>query len=360
MNSTSEFRIALVIPRSGSPGLYGPSCRSCAELAADELNAGGGIRGAHVSLVMVDGAQRPHIVAETVKALLDPGAINAIVGMHHSDIRRALSEVIDDRAPYVYAANYEGDTDGDRTLSVGLTAAQQVRGSVGWLAEHRKIRDWYFIGNDYVWPRGVLAQLEAALSERGLRLCGAEFVPMGEGNYASHLNAIQQISPDAVCAALVGADAVAFSRQFVRRGLERSIGRFLPLFEENSLLAVGASVGSGAFTAGWFFADSETDEYKSFQLKHDQRFGPQAPQLNSLAVACYDAVMLLAVIGAGPGAGAEAQSCEKIVFRSALGEGWLSRGHAVRDIRLAEAVGSRFETRARFRQVLADGTFDEY
>lgn len=360
MTAMAEYRIAFVIPRSGSPGIYGPSSRHCAELAVEHLNADGGLKGAHVRLVLVDGAQRPRLVADAVGTLLDTGTVNAIVGMHDSDVRLALMEVIGDRVPYVYAANYEGDAEGDCILSVGLTAAQQVRGPVGWLAAHRHVRDWYFIGNDYVWPRGALAQLEAALVDQGLRLRGAEFVALGEENYSSHLNAIQQASPDAVYAALVGTDAVAFSRQFIRRGLDRSIARFLPLFEENSLLAVGTSVGSGVFTAGCFFADSGTEQSKLFQSSYDERFGPHAPQVNGPAVACYDAVMLLAAIGSGPGAGSEAQASPNIPFRSALGQGRLKQGHAIRDLFLAEANGARFETRACFRSVGASGdTLDD-
>ena len=355
MNTVRQYRIALVIPRSGPPGLYGPSSRNCAELAVEHLNADDGIDGAHVSLVLVDAAQRPQRVAEAVGTLLDTNAISAIVGMHDSDVRRALVKVIDDRAPYVYAANYEGETDGDVAIGVGLTAAQQIRGSVEWLAEHRGIREWYFIGNDYVWPRGVLSQLESVLKENGLRLGGAEFVALGKGNYSGHLSAILQTNPDAVCAALVGADAVTFSRQFIRRGLDRSIARFLPLFEENSLLAVGEDAGRGVFTAGCFFAGSGSSGCPGFQADYEQRFGSKAPQLNGPALACYDAVKLLAAIPSGKGVNASTRSATDVLFRSALGQGRLHDGHAVRDVFLAEAIDGQFETRACFHDVSADG-----
>ena len=355
MSVSSEFRIAFVVPRSGPPGLYGPSSRSCAELAVEHLNASGGINGARVSLVLVDGAQRPQLVAESVGALIDAGAISAIVGTHHSDVRRALIDLVDDRIPYVYAANYEGDADTDRVLTVGLTAAQQLRSSVEWLAGYRGVRNWFFVGSDYVWPRGMLAELERSLVSQGLDLSGADFVPFGEANYSPLLNAIQQTRPDAICAALVGADAVAFSRQFVRRGLDSSIIRFLPLFEENSLLALGKSVGAGVFTAGCFFAGMDAEQSGNFQAQYDARFGSQAPQLNGFAVACYDAVMLLAAIGTGAGTGASASTENNITFRSALGHGRLDRGHVVRDVLLAEAVDGRFAVRACFDRVGSDG-----
>ena len=35
--------VALVIPLHGSAGLFGPSCELCAQLAAEELNATGGV-----------------------------------------------------------------------------------------------------------------------------------------------------------------------------------------------------------------------------------------------------------------------------------------------------------------------------
>lgn len=357
MAAASEFRIALVIPRSGSPGIYGPSCKACVELAIADINDRGGIAGQPVAMVVIDGAQSPRAVGEAVRTLVDSGAISAVIGMHDSDVRHAIIDILHGRIPYIYAANYEGDGTGHGVVSIGLTAAQQIRESVAWLAANRDIRDWLFIGNDYVWPRGVARTLKDVLAQQDLRLLGTEFVALGEINYAAQLNLIEQTRPDAVFAALVGADAIAFNRQFVRRGLDRTISRFLPLFEENSLLAVGTSIGKSAFTAGTFFADTEGETERRFQQRYETKFGNEAPQLNGFAVSCYEAAMLLSVVAddAAHPVMDLLSHAEGLRFPGIVGDSRLTQGHAVRDVLLAEAVGRGFAVRAVFPQLSPDG-----
>lgn len=80
--------IALVIPRSGSAGIYGPSCEACAELAIAELNATTGLLGKQVRLIPVDGSRAPLDVAAEISRLIDRGAIDAVTGWHISPVDR--------------------------------------------------------------------------------------------------------------------------------------------------------------------------------------------------------------------------------------------------------------------------------
>ena len=62
--------IALVIPQHGSAGIFGPSCELCGQLAAEEVNAAGGILGREVRLTVVDGSRPPAQVTDEVGALV--------------------------------------------------------------------------------------------------------------------------------------------------------------------------------------------------------------------------------------------------------------------------------------------------
>ena len=54
-NEQRLIRIGLLLPISGSSGLHGPSGRYCAQLAAEEINAHGGLLGRRVQVVVGDG-----------------------------------------------------------------------------------------------------------------------------------------------------------------------------------------------------------------------------------------------------------------------------------------------------------------
>ena len=50
----SELKVAVMLPQSGPAGLFGPSSKACAELAAETLNAKGGVLGRKISLLFGD------------------------------------------------------------------------------------------------------------------------------------------------------------------------------------------------------------------------------------------------------------------------------------------------------------------
>ncbi len=59
VRAADPLKVAVMIPLSGPAALFGPSSRSCAELAADEINSRGGILGRPVELLFGDGGLPP-------------------------------------------------------------------------------------------------------------------------------------------------------------------------------------------------------------------------------------------------------------------------------------------------------------
>src|ERR1051326_3522520 len=96
--------MARVIPLQGPAGIFGPSCESCAALAAQEINAEGGVLGRELNLVPVDGGPSPAEVATEVDALVSAGAVQAVTGWHISAFREAVAPRIRGRVPYAYTA----------------------------------------------------------------------------------------------------------------------------------------------------------------------------------------------------------------------------------------------------------------
>lgn len=102
------LNVALVVPLQGPAGIFGPSCESCATLAAEEVNAAGGVLGRELNLVPVDGGAPPAVVAAELDALVSAGAVDAVTGWHISAVREAVAPRIRGRVPYAYTALYEG------------------------------------------------------------------------------------------------------------------------------------------------------------------------------------------------------------------------------------------------------------
>ena len=106
--------IALVVPLSGPAGMFGPSCEASAELAAEDINAAGGILDRPVRIHPVDAGAPLRELADELGRLVAQQQIDAVVGWHLSNARRVITPQTAGRVPYVYTTFYEGgeSTDG--------------------------------------------------------------------------------------------------------------------------------------------------------------------------------------------------------------------------------------------------------
>lgn len=346
MSVRSPFSVALVVPLQGSEGMYGPSCELCAQLAAEEINAQGGLLGRELRFVTVDGAARPAIVAAEVDALVAAGAVDAVVGWHISAVRVLLAPRLALRVPYIYTALYEGGERHPGVYLTGETPGAQIFPALRWMAHEVGVRRWCIVGNDYVWPR-----LSAAASRRFAPACGADicdeiFVGLGTTDYVDALTRIERGRCDGVLMFLVGADAVAFNRQFAERGLDAGHVRLTPLMDENMLLASGPANVARLYTSSGYFQSLPTAENLEFGAKYERRFGVEAPVLNSLGESCYEGMQLLAALVRQAGSADARSICARAENTRYSGPRGLLRlhdGHVLQRMYLARPDGLDYD-----------------
>ena len=157
--------------------MFGPSTRNSAMLAADHINANGGINGEQIELIFADVGvplpKRPKLHFASGK----DGA-EAFVGMHDSAVREALIGRFNGQVPYVYTPVYEGNSCADGLYITGETPNQQLEPVIPFLAEKEGVSKWYAIGHDYNWPRDTNALAKGYITKAGGEVVGEEYVPL--------------------------------------------------------------------------------------------------------------------------------------------------------------------------------------
>jgi urea transport system substrate-binding protein len=291
--SRDVLDMALVIPLQGPAGIFGPSCESCATLAMEQINAEGGVLGRELNLVPVDGGRAPEAVATELDALIRADAIEAVTGWHISAVREVIAPVIGGRVPYAYTALYEGGERGLGVFMTGETPDQQLAPTLDWFAASAGVRRWTIVGDDYVWPRSTAEVARRHLRLTGGTVCDEMYVPLGTEDFSRVLHRVEASRCDAVLMLLIGQDAVEFNRAFSAWGLDRDVLRFSSLIDENVLIASGADNTRGLLTSAGYFEDLATTSCLDFAATYFDRFGPDAPVLNSLGESCYEGVRLL-------------------------------------------------------------------
>ena len=331
--------VGLFIPTSGAAGIWGPSCRACAEIATAEINRAGGINGREVVLKIVDAGDTPSIVAGAAEDCFADGEIDAIVGMHTSDVREALASAVGCKLPYVYTPLYEG---GERTpgvFCIGETPAMQLLPASKGLTERYKLKRWYLVGNDYIWPHASHAVFRKNITSTGSIVCGERYLPFGTTKFEALLEDIAISRADAVLVSLVGSDTIEFNKQFGRSNLASRVVRLSCAIEENVLLAIGANYSEGLFAVSGYFSDIKTAKNDCFKERYHSRYGTPAPQLNSIGQSIFEGMHFLKALSIESETGDWRQTDQAFSYNGARDSVFSTKEGMDSTIFLAEAFG---------------------
>lgn len=357
--SGGPIKIGVLIPQSGPAGLFGPASVNSAQLAAQEINAAGGILGRSIELVFADVGGPPADAIQAANRLWRGEGVEAFIGMHDSAVRGALTGLFKGQVPYIYTSVYEGGECSPGTYVLGETPAQQLEPVIPWLANNEGASKWYLIGNDYNWPRDTNAAAKEYIKASGGSVVGEEYLPFTTDNCDSSLSAIRSSGADAVLVTLVGGASVGFNRSFASFGLPNQALRVGTLIEENTLAGIGAENSARLFSSSGYFANVDNPSAKAFATSYGAEFGADAPALNSLSQSVYEGLLFFNALAEKADSTAVAkmdEAAEGTTFDSPRGSSMMENRHLARDVYLAKADGSNFEIVATFNNVASGVT----
>ncbi|MDS1115275.1 substrate-binding domain-containing protein [Gordonia westfalica] len=297
LRTEDAFGVAMVIPLQGAGGIFGPSCRAVAELAAHELNADGGILGRPVDLTFIDAGQQPATVASQVAELVRHDVVHAVTGWHISPVRDALFASLRGNVPYVYTALYEGGESRPGVFSSGEVPTTQVAPAMRWLRDNCGVRDWTVVGDDYSWPRDSARFVRDVAPDLGVEIRGASYAEMGNDEAIVKLvDELEKAPTSGVAMFFVGHDAVVFNREFARRGLDEHSVRYSPMMDEAMLLASGFEATNNLFSSAGYYRSLINADTLDLQGRYSAFHGPFAPALTNTAESCYEGLITLATL----------------------------------------------------------------
>ena len=296
----SVLRLGLLVPLSGPLGLTGPSAVDAACLAASEVNAAGGVAGRTVELVLADAGGRPEDAAREARMLASSGVVDAFVGLHTSDVHRAIEASLGGRTPYIFTPPQEGGSRQPGVVLLGESPAQQLGPALSWLSAQRRLRRWALVGSDYIWAWVVHRVAPPLVRSFGGQVVLERLVPFGldpQGGCQDLLQALAQADVDAIVLSLIGRDLAMFNRAFAASDLRSRVVRVSGSLEENGLMAAGGDDSGELYAAMRSFAGQEDPRRIALAEHYRSAFGENAPVLDAYSEGCYDGVHLAAALG---------------------------------------------------------------
>lgn len=288
VRAADTITIGIPVGLSGANSVVAPSVVQSAELAAEEINAKGGILGKKVVLEVVDDASGAAGAQKAFDSLIFQKKVDALISMETSAARNAGLPIVNrGKTPYIYTSFYEGHSCSPYMYVNAWVPDQQVAPIVDFFNK-KGAKTYFLIGSDYAFGRGMLAFTKSYIEKTGGKVVGDEYAPMDATDWTAILSKVKAANPDAIITSTAGgAPNVTLTKQLRAAGIKSLYGNLA--VDEGTAKAMGPDA-EGIYIAGSYFTNIDTPANKAFLAAMEKKFGTGLKTPNDLSVPQYEAV----------------------------------------------------------------------
>ena len=289
--AADPIRIGVAVGLSGANSVVAPAVVQSSQLAIEEINAAGGILGRKVELEIVDDASGAVGAQKAFDTLVFQKKVDAIIAMETSAARNAALPIVSrGKVPYIYTSFYEGRSCNAWMYVNVWVPEQQVAPVVNYFWSNLKARNFFLVGNDYAFGRGMLDFTKKYIEKNGGKVVGEEYLPIDGSDWTSVLSKIRAAKPDALISATAGgAPNVSLAKQLQGSGLNLPYGNLA--IDEATAKNMG-DVASGMYMSASYLTTIDTPENKKFMDAMTKKFGTDLKTPNELSEPQYEAFYL--------------------------------------------------------------------
>lgn len=291
VQAAEPIRIGIPIGLSGANSVVAPSVVQSAELAAEEINAAGGILGRKIELIVADDGSGAAGAQRAFDSLVFQRKVDALIAMETSAARNAgLPIVTRGKTPYIYTAFYEGRSCNRYMYVNGWVPDQQVAPVVDHFMQSANAKTFFLIGSDYAFGRGMLEFTKKYIESKGGKVLGEEYLPMDGSDWTPIISKLKAAAPDALITSTAGgAPNVTLTKQLRAAGVTIPYGNLA--VDEGTAKAMGPDA-EGIYISGSYLTNIESEGNKAFLAAMSKKFGADLKTPNDLSVPQYEAIYL--------------------------------------------------------------------
>ena len=351
----SPIKLGSVLDNSGNLDAYGKPMVMATMLAAEEINAAGGLLGRKIEVKQYDTQSDIALYTKFAQQLARDDKVDVVHGGITSASREAIRQTFK-RANTLYFYNvlYEGGVCDRNVVCTGTTPAQAVEPIV-----EIALKQWgktaYILAADYNYGQITAKWLAHYIALGKGQTLKTDFFPLDVADFGSTIAKIQQEKPAFVVSALVGGAHMSFYRQWAASGMNKKIPLCSTTFGVgNEHLALSPAEGDGILIAGNYSQESTDPANKEFLAKWAKRFG-DTKVVHEIAVSQYQGIMLWAACVKKAG------SLDRDKMLAAIESGVSIQGpggkitlepkthHATLDIKVMEVKGQKLTIKQEFK-----------
>jgi len=227
--ASGTVKLGCLFSSSGAMANVEGRLTTVVRMAAEELNAKGGVLGRTVEVVGTDPASDWPLYAQLARQLITQEQVAALFGCWTSVSRKSVLPVVEQEdALLYYPLHFEGEENSPNVVYLNSPPSSSVLPAVEYLMgpDGGEAKRFFMLGSDYVWPRTINQQLKGYLSSKGITpdAWREEYVPVGHSNFQTLVNQIREFADQpggqpVVILTVVGNSIPDFFREFANQGI---------------------------------------------------------------------------------------------------------------------------------------------
>lgn len=291
---SADIKLGVAEALSGGAAQYGQSIRNGFQLAADEINAAGGIHGNKLVLVIEDEQGKKEEAINAFKKLIFQDKVLMLFGPTLSNSAQAADPIAQASRTVVFGTSNTADgitSIGDHVFRNSVTEADVLPVTLSTAVKKLGIKKVAVLyGNDDVFTKSGYDNFKKALDAQKIPVTTTETFAKGDVDFKAQLTKIKAGNPDALVLSALIAEGAPIMVQ------ARQLGLNVPVIGGNGMnsvkvfeLAKGAS--DGLWIGSPWSIENQTKENTAFIAAYTKQ-NKAAP--DQFAAQAYDAMYVAA------------------------------------------------------------------
>ena len=290
----ADIKLGAAEALSGPAGQYGQSIKNGLELAVEEINANGGVKGGKLVLQIEDEAGKKEQAIDVFKKLIFQDKVLMVFGPTLSNSAQAADPIAQAAKTVVFGTSNTADgitSIGDYVFRNSVTEADVLPETLrvsAKVAGIKKVAVLY--GNDDVFTKSGYDAFKKALDDMKIPVTTTETFAKGDVDFKAQLTKIKASNPDAIVLSALIAEGAPIMVQ------ARQLGINLPFIGGNGMNSVkifdlAKDKSDNLWVGSPWALGSQTKENQHFVVAYTQKYKAAPDQFSAQA---YDAMSIVA------------------------------------------------------------------
>lgn len=293
--AATEWKIGAYLSLSGEDAAFGIDTKEGIELAVEEINKAGGVKGKPFKVLYEDDKSNPQEATNKVLQLIDRDKVVALLGEIASSRSKAGGIIANKKKiPMITPSSTHPDVTkvGPFVFRVCYTDDTQAQAGAEFIVNKLgKKRVGVLFASDDLYSSGLADEFRKELKKRGGEVVQDKGFLKKETNFTTYLTEIKAAKPEVIYAPIYYNQMTLIARQGKAAGIKGEMFVGADGWDANELVADAGEELEGAVFTNMYAPDVPWPNAKAFRAAYNARFKRDP---SSLAAQGYDATKVLA------------------------------------------------------------------